>query len=73
MMKSRYTFNQLNDAVTNCTSYYLQQSKDEEGETIYLLIDGCGDQDGDPFYELFDVEDYVCNNDEVHDYLMEVK
>jgi len=69
----RYTFNQLNDAVTNCTSYYLQQSKDEEGETIYLLIDGCGDQDGDPFYDLIDVEDYVCNNDEVHDYLMEVK
>ena len=71
-MKARYTFNQLNDAVTNCTSYYLQQSKDEDGKTIYLLIDGCGNQSGNPFYDLFDVEDYVCNYDEVHDYLMEV-
>ena len=71
MFKAKYTFDQLNDAVTNCTSYSLQQSKDEEGETIYLLLDGCGDQDGDPFESLEDLEDYVCNSDEVHDYLLE--
>lgn len=67
-----YTFNQLNGAVNYCTPYDLQQSKDEEGKTIYLLIDSYGEQDGDPFYDLIDVEDYICNNNEVNDYLMEL-
>ena len=68
-----YTFNQLNDALYYCTSHELQQSKDEEGNTIYLLIDSYGEQDLDPFYDLIDVEDYICNNDKVYDYLEELK
>jgi len=57
------------DAITNCTSYWLKKDKDDEGETIYCLIDGCGDQDGDPFYDLIDVADYIFNNEDVYDYV----
>ena len=64
-----YTFQQLNNACTNCTSYFIRKARDEEGQTIYLLIDGCGDQDGDPFEELVDVEDYITNNSLVTEYL----
>ena len=67
-----YSFIQLKDAVESCTSYTLEQTINKEREVIYLLRDGCGDLDGDPFYDLIDVEDYVCNNDEVHDFLMEL-
>lgn len=68
--QSKFSFTQLYNAVTECTSFMLVQSKDEEGETIYLLLDGCGDIDGEPFYDLFDVEDYISNNEEVNDYLL---
>lgn len=68
----RYSFQQLKDAVESCTSFTLEQSRDEDREIIYILRDGCGDADGDPFYDLIDVEDYICNNDEVHDFLLEL-
>ena len=66
---STYTFQQLNNALTNCTSYFLRKDKDEDGETIYRLLDGCGDQDGDPFDDLIDVTDYVTNDSDVFNYL----
>ena len=31
-----------------------------------------GDQDGDPFYDLSDVEDFIRNNDQVDQYLYEL-
>jgi len=64
-----YSFPELRDAVQSCTSYELKRSTDDEGEATFLLIDGCGDQDGDPFYDLIDVQDYVTNNQEVFNYL----
>ena len=33
------------------------------------LIDPYGDQDGDPFYDLEDVVDFITNNSQVEDYL----
>ena len=68
----KHNFYQLKDAVESCTSFTLEQSRDEDREIIYILRDGCGDADGDPFEDLVDVEDYITNNDEVHDYLMEL-
>ncbi len=66
-----YTFQQLNNALTNCTSYFARKQYDHSEEcTMYTLHDGCGDQDGDPFYDLEDLELYVLNNDEVNDYLV---
>ena len=65
----RVTLQRYNNALTNCTSYFLRKSQDEEGETVYLLIDGFGDQEGDPFYDLIDVRDYITNNKEVANYL----
>jgi hypothetical protein len=63
-----YTFDNLRDAVRECTSYDLvQRFSDDEDE--YVLIDPYGDQDGDPFYDLEDVEDYIRNNSQVEDYL----
>jgi hypothetical protein len=67
-----YTFNQLQAALSACTSYYLRQVKDEDGELAYALLDGCGDQDGDLFYDLEEVGYYITNNDDVADYLAEL-
>jgi hypothetical protein len=53
-----YSFDQLRDAVLECTSYDLvQRFSDDEDE--YVLIDPYGDQDGDPFYDLDDVFDFI--------------
>ena len=63
-----FSFDVLRDAVRECTSYDLvQRFSDDEDE--YVLIDPYGDQDGDPFYDLEDVEDYITNNSQVEDYL----
>jgi len=68
---STYTFDQLRDAVQECTSYDLvQRFSDDEDE--YVLVDPYGDEDGDPFYELADVEDFIRNNDDVDAYLYKV-
>jgi hypothetical protein len=56
---SVFTFDQLRDAVQECTSYDLvQRFSDDEDE--YVLIDPYGDQDGDAF------------NDQVDQYLYEL-
>jgi hypothetical protein len=64
-------FDQLRDAVRECTSYDLvQRFSDDEDE--YVLIDPYGDQDGDPFYDLDDVFDYITNNADVEAYLSDL-
>ena len=63
-----FTFDVLRDAVRECTSYDLvQRFSDDEDE--YVLIDPYGDVDGDPFYELSDVEYFIRNNSQVDEYL----
>lgn len=69
MNVSSFTFDQLNSALLDCSSYELTKEKDEDGELCFALRDGCGDQEGDFFYELFDVKDYITNNEQVADYL----
>ena len=61
-------FQLLADALTNCTSFWLKKEK-LEGDYIFWLMDGCGDPDGDYFEDLADVEDYICNDEEVAQYL----
>ena len=64
-------FDQLRDAVLECTSYDLvQRFSDDEDE--YVLIYPYGDQDGDPFYYLDDVFDYITNNADVEAYLSDL-
>ena len=63
-----YTFDQLRSAVQECTSYDLIQRMGDDYEE-YVLIDPFGDEDGDPFYELEDVVDFITNNSQVEDYL----
>jgi hypothetical protein len=63
-----FTFDQLQAAVQDCTSYDLIQRFGDDYDE-YILVDGCGDQDGEPFYELSDVEDFIRNNDQVDAYL----
>jgi hypothetical protein len=66
-----FTFDQLRDAVRECTSYDLvQRFSDDEDE--YVLIDPYGDQDGDPFYDIEDVYDFITNNADVDAYLSEL-
>jgi len=64
-----FTFQQLNNACTNCTSFFIRKSKDDEGENIYLLFDGCGEQDGDPFEDLETLNDYITLNGDCREYL----
>lgn len=67
-----YRFNIINEALQYCTPYYaeLHYDNDEECHT-YWLVDGCGDRDGDPFYDIDDMIDYISNNDDVENYLIE--
>ena len=68
MLTKSFTFDVLRDAVRECTSYDLvQRFSDDEDE--YVLIDPYGDQDGDPFYDLEDVVDFITNNSQVEEYL----
>ena len=55
-----YRFNVVNEALQSCTSYYaeLHYDNDEECYT-YWVVDGCGDRDGDPFYDIDDMIDYI--------------
>lgn len=73
MNTATYSFQQLNEAVESCTSHSLRLNKDDDGKTIYILLDAHGNACGKPFYDLFEVEDFVCNSDEVHDYLLQIK
>ena len=68
MITNNFTFEQVQEAVQECTGYDLQQVFDDEHDE-YVLIDAYGDQDGDPFSDLEDVIDYVTNNDQVNEYL----
>ena len=69
MNTTPFTFNQLNTALLECTSHYLTKERDEDGDLAYALRDGCGDQDGDLFTDLFDIQVYIENNEQVADYL----
>ena len=69
-MAERQHYRLLSDALCNCTSFSLKLSKDEDGDTVFCLMDGCDEQDGDPFPSLEDVELYIRNNDEVEQYLL---
>ncbi len=65
MNNTTYTFDQLNAALTACTPYYLTRETTEDGDKAYALRDGCGDQDGDLFEDLYDVQCYITENNEV--------
>jgi hypothetical protein len=65
-----YTFEQLKEALNECTSYDLYMVDDDDADMMgYMLIDQYGDQDGDLFYDLDDVADYITNNEQVDEYL----
>ena len=66
-----YTFDQLRDAVRECTSYDLIHLFSED-DYVYVLIDPYGEVDGDPFYDLDDVYDYIINNADVEAYLSDL-
>lgn len=65
-----YTYEQIREAVQECTSYDIIQVFDDDHDE-YILVDPFGDQDGDPFMDLDDVIDYVTDNERVQQYLME--
>jgi len=63
-----YTYEQLREAVQECTSYDLVHVFDDDVDE-YVLIDPYGDQDGDAFQYLDDVVDFITNNKQVEEYL----
>ena len=69
MVSNCYSFQQLNDAVTNCTAFFIRKGKDADGDVTYQLVDGCGDDYEDPFYELIDVQHYITEDQDCFDYL----
>jgi len=66
-----FTFDDLRSAVQECTSYDLVQRMGDDYDE-YVLIDGFGDQDGNPFYELEDVVDFITNNKDVELHLSQL-
>ena len=68
-MADRRRFQQLNDALTNCTSFYARVLKDEDGEFRYGLYDGCDDMDGDAFPDLDELALFITNDSDVLHYL----
>ena len=64
-----YTFSELNGALLSCTPCHLTKERNEDGDLAYALRDGCNDQMGDLFDDLFDVYDYISENEEIVDYL----
>jgi hypothetical protein len=64
-----YTFEQVKEALNACTACDLQIVIDEDDDTALALIDPCGDIDGDLFYDIDDVVDYITNNEQVSEYL----
>lgn len=66
-----YTFDDLRAAVQDCTSYDLVRRMGDDYEE-FILVDPYGDVDGDPFYELEDVESFIRNNYQVDQYLYEL-
>lgn len=69
---TNFTFDQINDALSSATPCYVTRERDEDGDRGYALRDGCGDQDGDLFYALDDLIDYITNNSDVRNYLQEL-
>jgi len=68
-----YTFDQVREAIRECTAYDLRiRVVDDSDENGYALIDPYGDVDGDLFYDLDDVVEYITNNDQVADYLSDL-
>ena len=65
-----YTFEQVQEAIQECTGYDLVQVFDDEHDE-YVLVDPYGEQDGDPFCYLEDVIDYVTDNEKINQYLKE--
>ena len=68
MFSRTYSFQQLNDALINCTSFHAQATTEDQ-RTVYVLRDGCNDQHGDVFEELIDLQDYITDNQDCFDYL----
>ena len=66
-------FDLLKNAIESVTSYTLRIARDDEGELCYELVDRFGDVDGDPFYDLEDVEDYINNNEDIEEFLKSYK
>ena len=64
-----YTYEQLKNALNDCTSYDLHVVIDDDKEQAYALIDPFGDIDGDLFYDLDDVADFITNDEDVDAYL----
>ena len=66
-----YSFDDLRAAVQDCTSYDLVQRMGDDYEE-FVLVDPYGDMDGDPFYELEDVESFIRANDDIDAYLYNI-
>ena len=69
MTNTCYSFQQLNEALLSCTSHYLTKETNEDGRLAYALRDGCGDQNGDLFDDLYDTQAYITENQDVFNYL----
>ena len=68
-MADRRRFQQLNDALTNCTGHYARVLKDADDEICFGLYEGCDDMDGDAFPDLDELALYITNNQDVLHYL----
>ena len=61
----------LFEIVSDHTSYSVKEEKDSDGITVWALLDGCGDQEGDSFEYFEDLLDFVTNVESINNVVNE--
>ena len=61
----------LFEIVSDHTSYSVKEEKDSDGITVWALLDGCGDQEGDSFEYFEDLLDFVTNDESINNVVNE--
>ena len=56
----------LFEIVSDLSSYSVTEELDSDGITVWTLLDGCGDQEGESFEYFDDLLDYVTDNKEIN-------
>ena len=56
----------LFEIVSDLSSYSVTEELDSDEITVWILRDGCGDQEGESFEYFDDLLDYVTNNNAIN-------
>lgn len=64
----RQQLQRLSDACAHCSAFSIRTAIDD-GYPVWFLVDGCGDDYGEAFECLDDLEAYISDNEEIAEWL----